>query len=275
MTMNTMIDEARRMLGEVPNGRRFMLKDGAVLSSVRELYRSLKSMDEDVFSHHVRDGRNDFGNWVKDVFKDYQLANDLFASKTKSECLSRVGSRIYQLEKMTAAPDKVVLRPAPAVPVKPKHDRKKKSRMDVDPAELEKTIQEINRRYWEKKKLENAAKKKEEEDILRPLKETVNEEKEDAPETPEVETSVEDLLETYEPDRLHKTLIKDARTIFKASTVKDTASDVKKIFARDRKERAETEEVLKSVSAKQNPKKDAIIAELQKAHRMETREPER
>lgn len=275
MTMNTMIDEARRMLDEVPNGSRFMLKDGAVLSSVRELYRSLKSMDDEVFSHHVREGRNDFGNWVKDVFRDYQLANDLFASKTKSECLSRVGSRIYQLEKMTAAPDKVVLRPAPAVPVKPAPVRKKKNKMDVDPAELEKTIQEINRRYWEKKKLENMAKKEEEEDILRPLKETVNEEKEDAPETQEVETSVEDLLETYEPDRLHKTLIKDARTIFKASTVKDTASDVKKIFARGRKERAETKEVLKSVSAKQNPKKDEIIAELQKAHRMETQEPER
>ena len=58
-----------------------------------------------------------------------------------------------------------------------------------------------------------------------------------------------------------------------ASAVKETASDVKKIFRRDKKDVAETKEVLKSISAKQNPKKDMIISELQKAHSMEPEGP--
>ncbi len=100
------------LLGSVPTEKSFRLNNGGSISSLRQLYSALQNMDQGVFTHHVNDSRNDFGSWVKDIHKDYRLANALFNSESKKECAAAVSNRIYELEKISepktqkvAAPD--------------------------------------------------------------------------------------------------------------------------------------------------------------------------
>jgi hypothetical protein len=105
--------EAERILADVPKERVFRLSDSGEISSLDELYSALRSMDDGVFSHHVNSGKNDFGNWVRDVHKDYRLANHLFSSSTKEGCLIAVRARLYELERALEPAKSLLLLPAP------------------------------------------------------------------------------------------------------------------------------------------------------------------
>jgi len=107
--------EAERILADVPQERVFRLRDSAEIGSLEDLYAALRSMDDGVFSHHVDGSKNDFGNWIRDVHKDYRLANSLFSSATKEECLIAVGSRLYELEKSLEPGKSLLLLPAPSL----------------------------------------------------------------------------------------------------------------------------------------------------------------
>ncbi|MBC8500711.1 MAG: hypothetical protein ISS25_00430 [Nanoarchaeota archaeon] len=63
----------------------FYLRNGNTLKSIKEFYDSLEIMSDDDFSFHVNDEKNDFANWVRGVFKEKELAEKLFAVKTKDE----------------------------------------------------------------------------------------------------------------------------------------------------------------------------------------------
>lgn len=73
-----------RKIGEAPNDKRFVLKDGRVLKDLVELSHALDHMSDDVFNHHVNAFRNDFRNWVRDVFSQKELAAELEKAKTRS-----------------------------------------------------------------------------------------------------------------------------------------------------------------------------------------------
>lgn len=73
-----------RKIGEAPNDKRFVLKDGRVLKDLVELAHALDHMSDDVFNHHVNAFRNDFRNWVRDVFSQKELAAELEKAKTRS-----------------------------------------------------------------------------------------------------------------------------------------------------------------------------------------------
>jgi len=67
----------------------FHLCNGRVLKNLYELLNALKSIDEETFSHHVNDHKNDFGNWVKHVFHEDFLAEQIFAARDR-EGISRL-----------------------------------------------------------------------------------------------------------------------------------------------------------------------------------------
>ncbi len=77
----------------------FILNTGEPIMSLQALYQNLQDMDQTVFEHHANEERNDFGNWVKDIHKDYRLANSLFSAKTQEESAKAVGEHIYSLQK--------------------------------------------------------------------------------------------------------------------------------------------------------------------------------
>ncbi|MFA5032252.1 MAG: polysaccharide deacetylase family protein [bacterium] len=59
---------------EVPVEKSFFLQDGRILRTLKDLKDTLDTMDDSIFYHHVSLDRNDFANWVRDVFKLPDLA---------------------------------------------------------------------------------------------------------------------------------------------------------------------------------------------------------
>ena len=74
-----------KKIGEAPHDKRFVLKDGRVLKDLVELSHALEHMSDDVFNHHVNNSKNDFKNWVRDVFSQKELAAELEKAKTRSD----------------------------------------------------------------------------------------------------------------------------------------------------------------------------------------------
>lgn len=64
----------------------FYMIDGIVLSDLSELSEAFDRMSEDIFNYHVREGNNDFANWVKFVFKEEELAKNIEKQKTPEKC---------------------------------------------------------------------------------------------------------------------------------------------------------------------------------------------
>ena len=76
----------------------FHLQNGLDIASVRELAVQLRKMDASTFSHHVNDQRNDFSVWVKDVFGDDRLSEEILVSHDKEEMAKTVEQYLVEHE---------------------------------------------------------------------------------------------------------------------------------------------------------------------------------
>ena len=66
----------------------FVTKTGARVKSVPELAKLLETMDDDEFSHHVNDHKNDFSAWINYAVKNEELAKKVAPLRTKAEMLA-------------------------------------------------------------------------------------------------------------------------------------------------------------------------------------------
>ncbi len=62
---------------DIPTEKHFILANGQPIKNVAELAAILDQLEDHVFNHHVNADRNDFHNWVKDVFEDVELARKI------------------------------------------------------------------------------------------------------------------------------------------------------------------------------------------------------
>lgn len=72
----------------------FYCIDGSVLRNILELEQKLRTISNRAFYHHASQSRNDFRNWVRDVFHEYGLANELLQAKTPAEAAAAVRRHI-------------------------------------------------------------------------------------------------------------------------------------------------------------------------------------
>ncbi len=75
----------KKVLGEAPEEHHFVVADGKRLKNIIELADALETMSEEIFRHHANEFKNDFSTWVKDVFYDHSLAEDIVRAKNKLE----------------------------------------------------------------------------------------------------------------------------------------------------------------------------------------------
>ena len=61
----------------------FRLHGGGIIKSIPGLQKALLEMNNETFSHHRNNQKNDFSNWIKDVFKEPALAKQLEKAHTK------------------------------------------------------------------------------------------------------------------------------------------------------------------------------------------------
>ena len=72
-----------KILKDAPQTQYFLFCDGHPVKNVTELAEKLEHIQDELFNHHVTDDRNDFVNWIKDVFEEIELAEDIAGLKNK------------------------------------------------------------------------------------------------------------------------------------------------------------------------------------------------
>ena len=63
----------------------FFVNDGTVLKNVLDLSKQLDKMSDEVFRYHVNDMKNDFASWIKEIFKEEKLAEELLKTTEKDK----------------------------------------------------------------------------------------------------------------------------------------------------------------------------------------------
>ena len=59
----------------------FYTVDGRVIKNLFQLAKEMETMANEVFSHHVNNEKNDFSNWVRDIFEQPRLAKEIQDTK--------------------------------------------------------------------------------------------------------------------------------------------------------------------------------------------------
>jgi len=72
-----------RVRKNAPKHNYFILCNGKPVKNVKELADVMEELEDHVFKHHVRADGNDFAKWVKDIFKDIELAEKIAGIKDK------------------------------------------------------------------------------------------------------------------------------------------------------------------------------------------------
>ncbi|MBI4295547.1 MAG: hypothetical protein HY667_00370 [Chloroflexi bacterium] len=92
-----MKQEAAKMLPNAPAEKVFWCNDGQILSNLKDMESALNNMSDDTFGYHANDQKNDFANWVRDVFGDQKLSNDLVKARSRAQAAKAVSQRIASL----------------------------------------------------------------------------------------------------------------------------------------------------------------------------------
>jgi hypothetical protein len=100
----------------------FYTKDGTKLTNLFDLYHYIKTCDEDSFSHHTNESRNDFAEWVGSVILDQSLSSVL------SNCILREPMQYRLLRRI----NHLVSYPSFNLDSLPKHE---KARIILEPAQ--------------------------------------------------------------------------------------------------------------------------------------------
>ena len=100
--VETLKQEAKRLLADVPEEHVFRCCDGHILRNVKELRDSLNTMKDETHVFHANKEKNDFANWVRDIIKDEMLAKDLQKAPNRAQAVKLVASRIAILSKRLA-----------------------------------------------------------------------------------------------------------------------------------------------------------------------------
>lgn len=87
---------AKRLLTEPAPHNQFFVSDGSVIKNVAELVWALDKMNEETYNFHANKEKNDFSSWIRDVFGEEKLAEDLKTSASKAEAQLAVAKRLLK-----------------------------------------------------------------------------------------------------------------------------------------------------------------------------------
>ena len=79
----------------IPHEKYFYVSDGTVIKHVGELPDALRNMSPETFSFHVNEYKNDFYEWVMNVFELSTLARKIRKIRRKEDMAKHVFIEIY------------------------------------------------------------------------------------------------------------------------------------------------------------------------------------
>ena len=90
----SMNKEANKLLVNTSDQLAFYCNDGRVLHNLRDLADALRMMSDDTYRYHANDAKNDFAAWVRDVFGDARLSNELLWSSSRKQAAEKVAHKV-------------------------------------------------------------------------------------------------------------------------------------------------------------------------------------
>jgi len=75
---------------EISPDKYFYLVDGNVLTNLKDLTSALKDMKKEIFNYHVTKDKNDFANWIENVFENKELAIKIRKIKTAKGIFQKI-----------------------------------------------------------------------------------------------------------------------------------------------------------------------------------------
>lgn len=100
--VESMQEEARRILLDVPEEKSFWVYGGQILHNLQELGEALNTLSDDIYKYHANGQKNDFIKWISEVIGDDKLANKLRIKTNQAEMAKAVSSRVILLSKRLA-----------------------------------------------------------------------------------------------------------------------------------------------------------------------------
>lgn len=76
---------SEKKIKQVDGDLRFFAANGQVIGSIEELSQCISTFDVHILNHHINDERNDFADWVENVFENKTLAKKLRKAKSREE----------------------------------------------------------------------------------------------------------------------------------------------------------------------------------------------
>ncbi len=74
---------SQNTLNDVQPQFNFWVCDGKVVKNLQELQYALDKMSEGTYTYHANNAKNDFANWVNDIIKHPELAQQLRKVKSR------------------------------------------------------------------------------------------------------------------------------------------------------------------------------------------------
>jgi hypothetical protein len=72
----------------------FFVCDGSVYASLAELAKGLRKMNPDTYKYHANQEKNDFHNWIKDVFGNAKLAKQALTARDQKQLAKIVAAKL-------------------------------------------------------------------------------------------------------------------------------------------------------------------------------------
>lgn len=78
---------------DVSPEKSFWLCDGRVFKNLKELGLALEKMNEGIWKYHVTKEKNDFANWIENVFSEKKLALEIRKAKNAKTASQKIKSK--------------------------------------------------------------------------------------------------------------------------------------------------------------------------------------
>jgi hypothetical protein len=80
---------------ELSPDKYFVLCNGDTIKDYKELAAILETIGDDIFYYHVTNERNDFANWINDVFEEKELAEKIRQSRSRHEMMAILYKHLF------------------------------------------------------------------------------------------------------------------------------------------------------------------------------------
>lgn len=82
----------KKLLADACPEKCFWVCDGEILKNLKELAEYLEKIPANIFKYHVSKDKNDFANWVADVFGDSKVAQAMKRSRSAKAMATKIKS---------------------------------------------------------------------------------------------------------------------------------------------------------------------------------------